>query len=138
MNRARLIAIVGLIALLAGCAAQSVDEIKAKPSRTHRFAMERNYEEVYRNIAQTARACWAGGFLTSPQASRIVDTDLYSESGKGEVTIWMSNLGPSIYLHALVERRAASATDVTVYTYYATWNSMADKVESWARGSKEC
>lgn len=89
-------------------------------------------------MAQTARTCWAGGFLTSPQAQRIVDTDLYSDLGKGEITIWMSNLGPSIYLHAVILKKGEALTEVTVYTFYATWNSMGPKLERWADGSKEC
>lgn len=125
-----------IMVLLAGCAAQSVDEIKQKPSKVHVFSRAANYQEIYRSIAQTARTCWAGTQLSPAQT--LVDTDLYSELGKGEITMWMSHLGPSIYLHALIQKKADALTEVTVYTFYSTWDVMGPKLERWADGSRDC
>lgn len=121
---------------LAGCAASSVDGLK-QSAAPQEFTTASNYQEVYRNIAANARACWSGGFLLSPQAQRIVDADLYAELGKGEVTMWMSNLGTSVYAHALIERRAPAETHVSVWNH-PNWGQVVPAMETWASGQRTC
>lgn len=129
-------ALVTLIAL-GGCAAGSVSEIRSNAARRHEFALPANYQEVYRNIATVARNCWVGGFLLSPQAQRNVDADLFSDLGRGEVTIWMSNIGRNVYAHADIER-ADGGSRVTVYTYFSSWDSIGPRMEKWAKGEADC
>lgn len=92
------------VVALGGCAAGSVSEIRSNAAKRHEFVLPANYQEVYRNIASTARNCWVGGFLLSPQAQRNVDADLLPDLGRGEVTIWMSNINRNVYAHADIER----------------------------------
>lgn len=122
---------------LTGCTASSVNELKQSAARKQEYTVAANYQEVYRNIAACARAGWGSvGYLLSPQASNIVDADLYSDLGTGEITMRMSNLGNHVYAHALIERQAPTQTKLTVWNYLSSWDHIGPAMKSWAEGER--
>ena len=124
--------------VLQACASGSIGELRDTAANEHRFTTGENYEIVYRRVSRMARSCWEGGFMFSPQAQRITDADLFSETGTAEITIRMSNIANNVYAHVLIERLDADLTSVTVWNDLATWNSYGERVQLWAEGSEDC
>ena len=133
--------ILGLISgafLLNACASASVTQLQDNAANEYQFVADENYQEVYRRVSRMARSCWDGGLLFSPQAQRITDADLFSETGTAEVTIRMSNIANRVYAHILIERAGENSTNVTVWNHFSTWNHYPAKVQTWANGSQDC
>lgn len=106
----------GLLALpivfaLFGCSTSPTDlESKVEP-RSQIFA--ENYQEIYRRVSTTAKRCMAGNM--SATASMAVDAELYSELGKGEITVSLINIGiRNYYVSAKVERLDQKQSKMTV------------------------
>lgn len=131
-------AVLLLSFVLSGCAAGNVKELKREAYKKYEFQENLNYQQVYKNIATATRSCWESGFLFSPSAQNIVDADLYSELGKGEITIRMANLGSRVYAHTEIVKRDHTNSQVTVWIYFRTWTSMARKIRGWASGKDDC
>jgi len=131
----RSLSIVFLL-FVAGCAASSVRDIKENYTGKEVFTVARNYQAVYRDIQRAARECWEGGYLFSPQAQNVVTAELYNELEFGEISLALSNVGMSYYVHLEI-RKANDAAEVTAY-YSQSYEKSHSEVVAWANGGTEC
>lgn len=124
--------------LLAGCAGGSIGDVKSNAATKFEFDAKGNYQQVYKDISQTARACWAGGYISPYGASRNVQADLFPDLKHGEVTWWQSNVGQSYYATATIEPADTGDAHVTVWNYYHSWDNIGPRVQRWATGDTAC
>ena len=134
----RQLAACAMACALAGCAANNVADLKSGAATKFEFDAKGNYQQVYRDIAQTARECWVGGYIISLGASRNLNADLFPDLKKGEITWWQSNVAQSYYATALIEPTGDENAHVTVWSYYHTWDHIGPDAQKWAAGSKDC
>ena len=132
--RARAALTVAAALLLGGCAATSLDQLKADPAKVYAFHSPRDYRTAFTLIADKAEHCWQGRVLF---ATLNVDATLNVPGRAGEVTFWMENFGRRIYGDALIAA-AGEGSDVTVWTYLSTWDEVGPRIERWVQGQEGC
>ncbi|MBK6897440.1 MAG: hypothetical protein IPH06_12700 [Alphaproteobacteria bacterium] len=123
--------------MLTACAAASKEKLKSTAAQKYKFEVTKNYQEVYRHIAERGRECWETGYLFSPQAQNIIDADLYSDLGEAEVSWRMVNFGNSYYATAIIQRIDNNKTQVTVLNSLKSWDDIGKKIEKWVTKPQE-
>ena len=133
----RVCALVGVLAL-GGCSSTPNDLEAKADSRSQTYS--ENYQEIYRRVAGTAKRCMASPM--GKYAAMAVDTEIYSELGRGEVTVSLINYGVrNYYMSAKVERLDPKQSKLTVSAGNALGaGRMTNLVFEWASSDKahEC
>jgi len=119
-------------ALLAGCAAGNVSEIRADPANAVRLDLDQNYQRVYKNVLDKMHECigesWAGVF-----AQVRIRHALYSDLQEGNIGYVMDNLGvANHYLQVDIKGLPNNKTRLDAYVHFATWKPHLDRVKAWA------
>jgi len=125
--------------LLAGCMSSPEQLEQRADTHTLEVDIKRNYQIAYRDLSKTARRCLAGlNFLAT---THIVDSELYSELGYGEVVHRLNNWGvASYYWKAEIRKTGARSSRLIVWSGGATLHKEgnADSVARWAQGDARC
>lgn len=99
-----------------------------------------NYQEIYRRVAGTAKRCFSSEM--GKYAAMTVDSELYSELGRGEVSVSLVNMGTrNYYLSAKIQRTGPRSSEMTVNAGNTLGSErMTGMVFDWARsdGNMEC
>lgn len=133
--RSVLVATTGLTVLLTGCTSTPA-EIESKTAATVKTYAQ-NYQEIYRNTSGTARRCFAQNL--NGQASLVVDSELYSDLGYGEVSMSIINWGyRDYYFTAKIEKAGAGARMTARPGPALGSGNFFDKLLRWAEGDQAC
>ena len=112
-----------------GCAPESVKQLKERHAGKETFEIDKNYQEVYRNILEGARERDPG---------LDVNGDLYTDIRAGNVTIKVSPPSPIAVFQTIdIEALSEAKTKVTVYYAFGTWKNSPKQVKAWAEGAEK-
>jgi len=120
---------------LIGCAGTTPRQLLDNPAGTIDFMVDRNYEDVYRDVVNHARNKYSSGSFHQ------VESDLFPAARKGQVAIGLRAVMPLTFLYIDITALSDTATHVTVY--YARClrptarRAEAAAVQAWATGLKE-
>lgn len=128
------------VPLLASCGAPRADVIKANPSKSETATLDMNYQEAYRNLSNTARACLDHPVGLIGGSNYQVQADLYSELGRGDVALYFNGpfSGRHAYVSAEVIKTGEKQTQVSVYSATSPWDYAVPRWISWAQGNQDC
>jgi len=87
------------VALLTGCAAGTVKDLKSDPANSISVEINQNYQRVYKNLLEKMQVCmgegWVGAF-----AQNHIRHAMFNELQEAYISYVMSNLGyQNHYLH---------------------------------------
>ena len=114
------LAVVGV--LVAGCGAKTKSELIADAKLHERYAVEKNYQEAYRGIADKFVEC-------SDSMAQYLQRNLYSELGEGE--LYLQGADASGYLFLVeVKKISEDRAEVKAYSkvstgFYPSYMAMA-------------
>lgn len=135
-NARELMAVVAAVTLTA--CTSSIGDLETSPDVFRLQAdLDRNYQAAYRDLGATATDCLAAEMIS---ASVVVDRDLYSELGFGEVTNWLSNFGArDFYWKAEVHETSSGTSRISVwFAPGPNTEKRARKIVEWAQGDRTC
>jgi len=124
---------IAVVALLTGCAAGTVKDLKSDPANSIRVQIDQNYQRVYKNLLERMQECmgegWVGVF-----AQNHIRHAMYSELQEANISFVMSNLGyQNHYLHVDIKALEQEKTKLEAFVYFSTWRSALGRIEAWAR-----
>lgn len=127
-----IVASLTLAALLAGCAAGNVSEIRTDPANAVRIEIDQNYQRVYKNVLDKMHECigesWAGMF-----AQVRIRHALYSDLQEGNIGYVMDNLGvANHYLQVDIKGLPNNRTRLEAFVHFSTWKAHLERVQAWA------
>lgn len=123
-----------MMLFLSGCSS-SPEDLAAKTTPIVQTYAE-NYQEIYRRVSTTAKRCWAEPI--SAQAAMVVDAELYSDLGYGEVAVSMVNWGARNYYVTTKIEKAQQGSRLTMRSGNALDDTRANFVLRWAAGDQNC
>jgi len=129
----------GLVCLtlaLSGCAS-STDLRTAPPSDT--FRVDRNYQQVYRDMLAAARACNGVGRagIANPVFNNL-DAELYSDLGYGEIYYWQDNAIDIPFFYVRVNREGSSSVVQSTVGRPMGIAQDTSRFRRWASGDTRC
>ena len=120
-------------AVLAGCAASTPQEARDMgPERRYAFDVDADYQTVYRRVVGVARQCYQGSLIT---ANMVVNSDLYPDLRRGEVSVGMYGAMQQVYQVIDIEARADGGTAVHAVYPLGPIDTQGAKLREWATGS---
>jgi len=128
-----------IIGLLAGCAAGSVKELQSNPAKTINLELNKNYQQVYKNVLVKMQECmgegWAGVF-----AQTQIKHVMYNDLQEANISYMMTNLGRNLYyLQVDIKGLSPKTTNISASVYYPTWKPSLNSVVAWAHdGNAPC
>lgn len=138
MKQIVLLLVTVTLATLAGCAT-SPDQLRKDSKFSSTVSIDRNYQEVYRDVLGQAKNCLAG--VINLAVSNEVDGQLYSELGTGEIFYYMKNIRPIYYATVEIKKISDTRSIMTVHTGgQPKWASekLGRQFIRWANGETDC
>ena len=134
------IAIIGLVALVAGCVTNNPSELREKTMGKYQLMFDENYQSVYRTIANNSRMCHES--MVFPGTARIgVQADLYTDIREGTISVGMTSVVGHDLLF-VIDVKYVEDNKSVVYISARTDGIAEDKIdaiEGWiTRGSTKC
>jgi hypothetical protein len=127
--RSRTIGVIGLMALLAGCANMTGQHLRAEAADVLTFDVAQPYQAVYRTILTQAGACYASGGYVAPT---VIDGELSGDTASGQIAVRLYRMGRMVTLLAIdVTARATEQTRVIIYAYSHAQRRDARAIEGW-------
>lgn len=128
-------ALIGLAALLAGCAPATYQGLQEEHAGTVEFRSERNYQETYRLLRRYAEKCHAAGSIPLIQPSVQVEGELYTDIQEGRIWI-RSNRGFSGQTpYGLTVYKDGSGSRVKAYYAHDVGKDIAQRFKHWVRNN---
>lgn len=112
MNRAIIVSLAIALLCVAGCGAKTKSELIADAKLHERYAVEKNYQEAYRGIADKFVEC-------SDSMAQYLQRNLYSELGEGELYLQGADSAGYIFL-VEVKRISEDRAEVKAYSKVST------------------
>ncbi len=121
-----------LPALLAGCAAGTVKELKSAPGNSIHIEINQNCQRVYKNVLEKMQQClgegWGGAF-----AQYHVRHAIFSELQEANISWIMSNLDyQNHYLHVDLKGLQYDKTKLDAFVYFSGARQILVNVQAWA------
>lgn len=123
--------ILALTSVLAASACASQADIDALPPQAV-VPLAMNYQQAYANLNKGARTCMAG---TAPY---IVDGQLYSELGYGEVSVGAQTISYTPVMEARVSKSGSGSSSISVKGTGLASRSIPLWAVYWAKGGRRC
>ncbi len=125
-----LMAICGLLLLLAACAPDSLQALREDAAAKHNFKAPLGYQEVYRRVVGPMRTCYQMGGTLGPQF--LVQSDVFTDTRRGEVVLLvMTTLGTQYRFIVDIAAEGEDRASVMTYSWSIAHVPTGALVERW-------
>jgi hypothetical protein len=121
-------------AILCGCAAQTVKEVRSNPAAELHMTVDQNYQRVYKQLLEKMQECYKEGTVGA-FAQMHIRTSLYNELREANISYMMTNLGSQNHYLQVDIKGMGESTNLDAYVFFKTWSNRIPQIREWAINS---